>query len=120
MKLSEFTHPLLHSRLVVAALVIMVVVTAVSSCSDDGDEHQMPSMSDETADPHACHDMEGAASSPQMSPVDHSQHSDPLKQKAQSGAAQCTRTFKGMVLGNVHYAGWISFPSRRRNPVTWI
>ena len=83
MRLSEFTHPFLRSRWAVAALVIVVMVTAVSSCSDDSDEHQMHSMSDEAADPHLGHDMEGAATSPQMSPVDHSQHSDPLKQKAQ-------------------------------------
>ena len=74
MKLSEITLPILCSRWSVAGLVIVVMVAALSSCSDDADE---------AADPHAGHDMEGAATSPQMSPVDHSQHSDPLKQKAE-------------------------------------
>lgn len=83
MKLSNFAYPFLRSRWAVAALVIAVMMTVISSCSDEVDERQLPSMNDEAADPHAGHDMGGAATSSRMSPVDHSQHSDPLKQKAE-------------------------------------
>ncbi len=84
MKISENIFPMMRSRWAVAALSILLMLGAVSSCSDEGEEHQMSSTNAEApADPHAGHDMGQMSESPQMSPVDHSQHSDPLKQKAE-------------------------------------
>ena len=85
MKISEDLFPFTRSRWAVAALIIALMVTAVSSCSDDSNEgHDQHSPAASTAaDPHAGHNMGEMSDGSQMSPVDHSQHADPLKQEAE-------------------------------------
>ncbi|MFT7653917.1 MAG: Cu(I)/Ag(I) efflux system membrane fusion protein [Limisphaerales bacterium] len=82
----KFSEPLLflaRFHWALAALTIVVMLTVVSSCAEDSKEHKMPISPAEAADPHAVHDMAGQSEAPQMSPVEHSNHPDPLKPKAE-------------------------------------
>lgn len=83
MKTSEHLLSLTRSSRAIAGLTILLMLSVVSSCSEGSKEHDMPMPSTEAADPHAGHDMEAKSEAPQMSPVDHSNHSDPLPPKAE-------------------------------------
>ncbi len=68
---------------VTAVVVVLALLILVSSCLEQGSEHDATVSSAEVADPHAGHDMGSMSESPKASPVDHSQHSNLLGQTAE-------------------------------------
>lgn len=85
MNISEKLMLLARSRWVIAVAAIIGTLVVVSLFSGGSSEHNMPMnepMTSDAVDEHAGHDMSQVAGEPKMSPVDHSNHSDPLAPQA--------------------------------------